>query len=146
MSAGVDISLAVSTEGTVFAWGKASDGRLGHGIQEKNITFPQQVTFGDTKFKAVDVECGYVHSLIIGLDGSVYQCGGVGIDGNEDGQQDLSIVDGKLGYPVILQGFNIWHRIAEPKEEQVKQTWKKYGKYELKGRSKMLAEGVRSIA
>ena len=146
MSAGVDISMAVSTEGVVFAWGKAADGRLGLGIQNRNITLPQKVLIGNfNNFKAVDVEAGYVHSLIIGLDGSVYQCGGVGTDGNDDGQQDLSIVDGKLGHPVLLYGYNIWHRIAEPKERVVKQTWTKYGKYELKGRSKMLAEGVRSI-
>ena len=146
MSAGVDISMAVSTEGIVFAWGKATDGRLGLGIQNRNILLPQMVVISDPKFKAVDVECGYVHSLIVGLDGSVYQCGGVGTDGNDDGQQDLSIVDGKLGHPVMLRKYNIWHRIEEPKEHVVKQTWTKYGKYELKGRSKMLAEGVRSIA
>jgi alpha-tubulin suppressor-like RCC1 family protein len=146
MSAGVDISMAITTEGTVYAWGKAADGRLGLGIGNRNITNPKKVEFSDAKFKAVDVECGYVHSLIVGLDGSVWQCGGVGTDGKEDGQQDLHNVQGKLGLPEILSGYNIWHRIPEPKEEVVKQKWEKYGKYELKGRSKMMTEGVRSIA
>eukprot|EP00571_Detonula_confervacea_P012895 CAMPEP_0172302584 /NCGR_PEP_ID=MMETSP1058-20130122/4258_1 /TAXON_ID=83371 /ORGANISM="Detonula confervacea, Strain CCMP 353" /LENGTH=697 /DNA_ID=CAMNT_0013013113 /DNA_START=45 /DNA_END=2138 /DNA_ORIENTATION=+ len=138
MSAGVDISMAVSTEGTVFAWGKAADGRLGLGIENKDITLPRKVEFEDKDFKAVDAECSYVHSLIVGLDGSVYQCGGVGIDGKDDGQQDLNCNGGELGQPVLLSGYNIWHRIAEPKEKIVKQKWEKYGKYELQGRSKMM--------
>lgn len=147
MSAGVDISMAVSTEGNVYAWGKAADGRLGLGIGNRNITLPLLVEFAaDSEFKAVDVECGYVHSVVVGLDGSVWQCGGVGTDGKEDGQQDLHSVHGKLGQPELLTGYNIWHRIEEPREEIVKQKWEKYGKYELKGRSKMLTEGVRSIA
>jgi len=123
MSAGVDISMAVSTEGIVYAWGKAADGRLGLGIGNKSIKVPIPVEFADINFKAVDVECGYVHSLIVGLDGSVWQCGGVGTDGKEDGQQHLHSVHGKLGHPEILSGYNVWHRIAEPKEEIVKQKW-----------------------
>lgn len=40
-----------------------------------------------------------------------------------------------------VPNFNIWHRLAEPKAHVVKaERWKKYGKYELKGRSKMLTE------
>ncbi|KAL7538125.1 hypothetical protein ACHAXR_008304, partial [Thalassiosira sp. AJA248-18] len=148
MSAGVDMSMAVSTEGIVYSWGKATDGRLGLGVDVENIdiTLPRKVLLGDEDFKAVDVECGYVHSLVIGLDGSVYQCGGVGTDGKDDGQQDLNSEEAHLGYPVPLRGYNIWHRIAEPKEKIIKQTWKKYGKYELQGRSKMMNEGVRSVA
>jgi hypothetical protein len=100
---------------------------------------------GDANFKAVDVECSYVHAMIVGLDGSVYQCGGVGTDGKDDGQE-LDDEDERKGFPALLDGFNIWHRIAEPKEKVVKKEWSKYGKYELKGRSKMMQEGVRSIA
>jgi alpha-tubulin suppressor-like RCC1 family protein len=144
-SAGVDMSMAVDTQGSVYAWGKASEGRLGLGMGRLQTALPREVDVGDAKFKAVDVECGYVHSLIVGLDGSVYQCGGVGTDGRDDGQQDLDIEESKRGLPKLLAGFNIWHRIAEPKATVVKEQWKKYGKYELKGRSKMLQEGVRSI-
>jgi len=145
-SAGVDMSMAVDTQGTVYAWGKASEGRLGLGIGRLQTALPREVDMGDAKFKAVDVECGYVHSLIVGLDGSVYQCGGVGTDGRDDGQQDLDIEENQRGLPRLLSGLNIWHRIAEPKATVVKEQWKKYGKYELKGRSKMMQEGVRSIA
>jgi len=131
MSAGVDISMAVSTDGTVFAWGKSSAGRLGIGMESENVCCPRKVGFQDEQFKAVDVECGYVHSLIVGLDGSVYQCGGVGTDGKDDGVQNFSD-EGVLGHPVALTGYNIWHRILEPTEKaKAKQAWKKYGKYEL---------------
>lgn len=129
MSAGVDMSMAVSATGDVYAWGKAKEGRIGLG-NNNDICLPRKVDVGDANFKGVDVECGYVHSLIIGLDGSVYQCGGVGVDGKDDGQNT-----GGDGFPVLLSGYNIWHRIAEPKEKVFKQQWKKYGKYELKGRS-----------
>ena len=145
MSAGVDMSMAVSTTGDVYAWGKASDGRLGLGLGKNEVTLPRKVDFGDANFKAVDVECSYVHAMIVGLDGSVYQCGGVGTDGQDDGQDFGELNDDRRGYPALLQGYNIWHRIAEPKEKIVKKEWSKYGKYELKGRSKMLQEGVRSI-
>lgn len=144
-SAGVDMSMAVDTKGNVYAWGKASEGRLGLGVGRTQTSLPREVDMGNTKFKAVDVECGYVHSLIVGLDGSVYQCGGVGTDGNDDGQQDLDIAESQRGLPKLLDGLNIWHRIAEPKAKVVKQQWQKYGKYELKGRSKMMQEGVRAI-
>lgn len=146
MSAGVDISMAVSTEGDIYAWGKATDGRIGLGMEPKSITLPRRIEFEDKGFKAVDVECAYVHSMIVGLDGSVYQCGGVGIDGELDGQQGLSNDEDQLGIPVLLSGYNIWHRVAEPKDKVVKQEWKKYGKYELKGRRQMMNEGGRSIA
>jgi hypothetical protein len=41
--------------------------------------------------------------------------------------------------------FNIWHRIPEPKDEVKKERWKKLGKYEVKGRTKMLSESRDSL-
>lgn len=142
MSAGVDMSMAVSTAGDVYAWGKTEGGRLGLGMQITRVTLPRRVRLkSDTDgqpLKAVDVECGYVHSLIVGLNGTVHQCGTVGIDGEADGQQ----VNGE---PTQLEDFNIWHRIPEPKEQKLKQErWKKFGKYEVKGRQKMMEESVES--
>jgi hypothetical protein len=46
--------------------------------------------------------------------------------------------DSALTYRFILK--NIWHRLKEPTEAKEKLKWKKYGKYELKGRSAMKAE------
>ena len=59
--------------------------------QNEDVSIPRRVNLVDKNgcdLKAVDVECGYVHSLIVGLNGSLHLCGGVGTDGQEDGQLD----------------------------------------------------------
>ncbi len=136
MSAGVDMSMAVSSTGDVYAWGKTDGGRLGLGTEKSRVNVPTKVkVVSDGRpVKAVDVECGYVHSVIVGLNGTVHTCGKVGIDGNDDGQ------DG-AGEPVQEDDFNIWHRVKEPTEKVVQQErWKKLNKYEVKGRTKMMSE------
>ena len=45
-----------------------------------------------------------------------------------------------LGYPVLVRDFNVWHRVPEPKARVSTERWKKYGKYELQGRTKALSE------
>jgi alpha-tubulin suppressor-like RCC1 family protein len=136
MSAGVDMSMAVSTTGEVYAWGKTDGGRIGLGLQTARVTLPRRLLIESNgePIKAVDVECGYVHSIVVGLNGTIHQCGIVGVDGEADGLVTT-------GEPKQTEDFNIWHRIPEPKEHQAKTArWKKYGKYEVKGRQKMNAE------
>lgn len=137
MSAGVDVSMAVSTTGDVYAWGKTDGGRIGLGLKNLRVLLPRQVKLGPgvESIKAVDVECGYVHSLIVGLNGTVYQCGDVGLDGTADSAKSV-------GEPTLVDGFNIWHRVPEPKEFVKVNTgrWKKYGQYEIKGRQKMMSD------
>lgn len=138
ISAGVDMSMAVSTTGRVYSWGKADGGRLGLGSTSGIINLPRPVDLRNSKgeeIKAIDAECAFVHSLIVGLDGTLHQCGGVGIDGAADGQQNSENLEGT---PVAIPDFNIWHRQTEPKEVVKTQKYQKYGKYELQGRSKML--------
>jgi alpha-tubulin suppressor-like RCC1 family protein len=183
MSAGVDISMAVTTVGTVYAWGKTESGRIGLGMAKSQITKPRRVYLNDTinptttssrsskgssdgqnvendsvKYKAVDVECGYVHSIIVALNGTTYICGGVGIDGEDDGQrqqqspQDIEENDvmgngndvnstpemSTDGRPKQIPDVIVWQPLPEPKDEIVKkERWQKMGKYEVKGRSKM---------
>ena len=144
MSAGVDISMAVSTTGDVYGWGKRDRGRNGLGLDPGFVMLPRKITLAapakdntsnSQPTKAIDVDCGYVHSLVLGLDGTVHQCGGVGVNGENDGVGDIS------GYPDQINDFNIWHRIPEPKEQvKVQQEYKKYGKYEIKGKRKMMTE------
>jgi alpha-tubulin suppressor-like RCC1 family protein len=138
MSAGVDISMAVTTTGDVFAWGKTDGGRNGLGMSNGIVSVPRRVVIpcsSGESVKAVDVDCGYVHSIIVALNGTIHVCGGVGIDGEDDGGSE----DADKGKPLEVPNFNIWHRLAEPKADvKVEERWKKYGKYELKGRSKML--------
>jgi alpha-tubulin suppressor-like RCC1 family protein len=150
MSAGVDISMAVSTTGEVYAWGRTDGGRIGLGLARGEVVLPRRVRCmhedeknnneEDEPFKAVDVECGYVHSLIIGLGGTLHMCGGVGTDGEADGQREEQICSASgVGEPRQVSDFNVWHRIPEPEDEQTKkERWRKYGKYEIKGRSKMI--------
>ena len=136
MSAGVDISMAISAMGDVYAWGKTDGGRIGLGIKQARISLPKLVPIVSEgkPIKAVDVECGYVHSVIVGLNGTIHTCGEVGIDGKADGQNGS-------GEPKQENDFNIWHRIIEPTEQTVKtERWKKFGKYEVKGRQKMTDE------
>ena len=96
-SAGVDISMAVSSDGNVYSWGKTDGGRIGLGDAKTSVSIPRRVALpGDGSVKAVDVDCAYVHSLIVGLDGSVYQCGGVGVDGADDGQSGARLERGEL--------------------------------------------------
>jgi hypothetical protein len=46
-----------------------------------------------------------------------------------------------VGRPRQVADFNIWHRIPEHKVTVVKkEKWKKFGKYEVKGRAKMMEE------
>jgi alpha-tubulin suppressor-like RCC1 family protein len=181
MSAGVDISMAVSTIGNVYAWGKTEGGRIGLGMAKSQINVPRRVYLNDTtkqttadsakksskigqefrneendsvKYKAVDVECGYVHSLIVALNGSVYICGGVGVEGENDGQQQQQTQetlnengevpqnisqDNNDGRPRLIPNLIVWKPLPEPKDEPVvkKERWQKLGKYEVKGRSKM---------
>ena len=89
ISAGADISMVVSTTGQTYSWGVMKGGRIGLGMDNTIVNTPRQVHIHDENgatLKAVDVDCGYVHSLIVGLNGTVHMCGGIGIDGANDGQ------------------------------------------------------------
>jgi E3 ubiquitin-protein ligase HERC2 len=136
MSAGVDISMACDSRGDVYAWGKTDGGRIGLGTSHALVNLPSklEILSDGLPMKAIDVECGYVHSVIVGLNGTIYTCGKVGIDGNADGLNGA-------GEPVQEDDFNIWHRVTEPTERVVKaERWKKLNKYEIKGRKKNMSE------
>jgi alpha-tubulin suppressor-like RCC1 family protein len=134
LSAGVDMSMAVSTTGDVYSWGKTDNGRIGLGMTIGKVNVPHLVPLAE-HVKAVDVECGYVHSMILGVDGTVHVCGNVGVEGDWDGLQLDGNDDGR---PRMIEGMNVWHRLAAPTDEPVVKAppRKKYGKYEVKGRSK----------
>jgi alpha-tubulin suppressor-like RCC1 family protein len=149
ISAGVDISMAVSTTGQVYGWGNTKDGRIGVKFSESDfesdfVHLPHKVDIRNTdgeELKAVDVEAGYVHSMIVCIDGTILMCGDVETDEADAPAGKEPLVPGSDIRPTQVPDFNIWHRIPEPTTE-VKQAvkWKKYGKYELKGRSAMMAQ------
>jgi alpha-tubulin suppressor-like RCC1 family protein len=188
MSAGVDMSMAVSTTGDVYAWGKTIGGRIGlDPISTRGIVMqPRRVSLTRPKYdsdidsscstrttnddgkhnvrqpgrqpiKAVDVECGYVHSIIVALDGTLHICGSVGVEGEADGhfqhqedgegeeakRNDEEEQEQKRYKPRLIPDNNVWHRLAEPTDPDKPkpvERWKKFGKYEVKGRTKMLAD------
>jgi alpha-tubulin suppressor-like RCC1 family protein len=97
--------MAVSTTGDVYSWGATGGGRIGIKTSDEMVPSPQKVTIKDANnndIKAVDVECGYVHSMIVGCDGSLYMCGGVGIDGDEDGQHQEELKSGETSGKRLL--------------------------------------------
>jgi alpha-tubulin suppressor-like RCC1 family protein len=95
--------MAVSAEGDVYGWGKGKGGRIGLGLSDVDILLPRRIHLGE--IKAIDVECGYLHSVIVGLNGSIFMCGGMlGKEENntsgqhhEDSEQiECSCNEGKL--------------------------------------------------
>jgi alpha-tubulin suppressor-like RCC1 family protein len=68
--------IAVKTDGTVWTWGKNTNGQLGNGTTTQ-ANNPVQVKTNSTTFiaSANAVAAGASHSLILKTDGSVYACG-----------------------------------------------------------------------
>jgi RHS repeat-associated protein len=71
IAAGFGHTLALKTDGTVWAWGKNSSGQLGNNSASNSLV-PVQVT---SLTGAVDVAAGYSHSLAVKSDGTVWAWG-----------------------------------------------------------------------
>ena len=82
ISLGNSHALAIASDGTVYAWGNNVDGQLGNGTNASS-TVPVKVnTIGDLPTnKALKVDAGYSHSLVVTTNGDVYAWGN-----NVDGQ------------------------------------------------------------
>ena len=79
VSAGSSHSLAITTDGALWSWGGAGDGKLGHGDQQRQLLPKKIEAFAGQR--VVAVSAGAHHSLAITADGGVWSWG----DG-EDGQ------------------------------------------------------------
>ncbi|SHK21757.1 Alpha-tubulin suppressor [Desulfatibacillum alkenivorans DSM 16219] len=90
-------SLAVTSDGTVWAWGANNDGQIGDGTL-KNRQNPRQVMrFGKPLDGVKAVAAGFAHSLALGVDGTVWAWGD-----NEFGQLgDCSDYDRKAPVQVM---------------------------------------------
>jgi RHS repeat-associated protein len=71
LAAGDDHSLAVGSDGYVYAWGQNIDGQLGNGTTT-NADTPQKI---DSLSSAVAVAAGSAHSLALKSDGTVWAWG-----------------------------------------------------------------------
>ena len=69
-------ALAIASDGTVYAWGSNFYGQLGNGTNVSS-TVPVKVnTIGDLPTnKALKVDAGYSHSLVVTTNGNVYAWG-----------------------------------------------------------------------
>jgi uncharacterized protein (TIGR03437 family) len=76
VSAGEYHSLALKSDGTVWAWGDNTEGELGDGTTTNRLT-PEQVS-GITR--AVGISAGGYHSLALTSDSAVWQWGWDGVD------------------------------------------------------------------
>ena len=81
VSAGENHSLAVKSDGTVWAWGYNNYGQLGNGYPSSSSNIPLRVS---ELTGAVAISAGYAHSLALKSDGTVWAWGfnGVGELGN----------------------------------------------------------------
>ena len=76
-AAGGDHSLALASDGTVYAWGYGADGRLGNG-STTNSSVPVAVTTAGTPMAGktiTQIAAGSGHSLALASDGTVYAWG-----------------------------------------------------------------------
>ncbi|WP_232353188.1 InlB B-repeat-containing protein, partial [Bifidobacterium asteroides] len=86
VSAGYSHSLAVGSDGYVYAWGRNNYGQLGNNATNDSsvpvrVRDPSSPTDENKGLKAIQVSAGAYHSLAIDSDGYVYAWGG-----NFDGQ------------------------------------------------------------
>ena len=83
VSAGGQHSLALGSDGNVYAWGNNNYGQLGDGTTSSYQTAPVRVKTPDRKtypdlpadFTYLQVSAGYYHSLALGSDGNAYAWG-----------------------------------------------------------------------
>ena len=82
VSAGTYHSLALGSDGNVYAWGYNSEGQLGDGTtSDRNapvrVKTPDRKTYPDlpADFTYLQVSAGQYHSLALGSDGNVYAWG-----------------------------------------------------------------------
>ena len=81
-------TMAVTTDGAVYCWGKNTEGQLGL-LGGGNIEEPVKLVIMEGIFCKM-VACGENHSLILSMAGEVYSCG-----------QDEN---GKLGHTLMMPG------------------------------------------
>ena len=78
VSAGELYSLALGSDGNVYAWGYNSNGQLGNGTTSSYRNTPAKVgkpAGAPADFTYLQVSAGYWHSLAVGSDGNAYAWG-----------------------------------------------------------------------
>jgi alpha-tubulin suppressor-like RCC1 family protein len=101
-------TVAIKTDGTLFAWGSNSQGQIGDGTLGINRTIPTQISVGTTNWK--QVACGQYHTAAIKTDGTLWTWGR-----NNEGQLgiNLSGAGNDRSTPVTtFAGGTNWKQVA----------------------------------
>lgn len=73
---GASHSLAISTDGRAFSWGKNNQGQCGHGHINDQLSVEEVVFFqGEVEEKVVHAAGGWEHTMFCTSSGRVYSCG-----------------------------------------------------------------------
>ena len=110
ISGGKDHSLALKSDGTLYAWGKNDRGQLGIG-GTNNETTPRQVgNAGDWK----TIAAGGNHSLALKIDGTLYSWGsnGFGQLGNGENGANLTDTSKDKTAPIQIGTDRDWQTIS----------------------------------
>ncbi|CAG2104247.1 unnamed protein product, partial [Medioppia subpectinata] len=95
ISCGFHHTLALTSDGRVYAWGRNDFGQIGCGNNNDMICTPIELLFGD--FKIQSVYCFYNSSFAITSDGHVFSWGQ-----NKNHKLGLNITDDKLLNPRLI--------------------------------------------
>ncbi len=107
VAAGGQHTLAIGSDGNLYAWGDNGYGELGNGTTTSSTT-PVEVHM-PTGIHAVKIAAGLIDSLATGSDGKVYAWGDNGYDELGDGNTTDSSLPVKVSLPA---GVNLVTKIA----------------------------------
>jgi alpha-tubulin suppressor-like RCC1 family protein len=74
ISAGGLSSLAIGSDGNLYAWGENGNGQLGDGTTTSRGS-PERITLASGVTPTAEISAGYDHSLDVGSDGNLYAWG-----------------------------------------------------------------------
>ena len=111
ISGGDDYSLALKSDGTLYAWGKNDRGQLGIGTTTDNELTPRQVG-NDSDWKAVSA--GFSHSLALKSDNTLYAWGDnrLGALGNGENGANLADTSKDETAPIQIGTDRDWQTVS----------------------------------
>ncbi|MCL2680419.1 MAG: hypothetical protein FWF11_02950, partial [Coriobacteriia bacterium] len=111
VSAGQDHSLAIRSDGTLWAWGSDANGRTGRGTITGNQPTPAQV---GTATSWTQVSAGQLHSLAIAADGTLWSWGH-----NGNGRTGLGTTTGNQLTPAQIGTATNWTQVSAGSEHSL---------------------------
>jgi alpha-tubulin suppressor-like RCC1 family protein len=100
------MSIAIKSDGTLWAWGQTYDGHLGNGVSAAGCRYtPQQI---GTNF--VSIASGFSYAIGLKDDGTLWSWGHLSIDARKTGADSLVPKQIGSGYSSIYMGA--WRAFA----------------------------------